>query len=67
MAEKLEMPMAQITRLVREGAYDSLTSTAANRNPQSLNAPDGDVIIGKDTKHAFQQISGLFIMYIAST
>ena len=53
MAEKLEMPMAQITRLIKEGAYDSLTSTAVNRNPQSLSAPDGDVIIGKDTKHAF--------------
>ena len=55
MAEKFELPNAQVTRLIKEGAYASLTSTAANRNPnQTFNAPDGAVIINKDTKKAFQ-------------
>ena len=51
MAEKFELPGAQIMRLIKEGAHESLTTTAANRNPtQTLNAPDGSVIISKDTR-----------------
>ena len=30
MAEKFELPNANVTRLVKEGAYDSLTQTQAN-------------------------------------
>ena len=55
MAEKFELPNAQVTRLVKEGASDSLMSTTANRmGAQAINAPDGTVILSKDIKRAFQ-------------
>ena len=63
MAEKFELPNAQVSRLIKEGAYDSLTSTQANRMAAN-NAPDGSVIISKEVKHAMQQIGGLFILYL---
>ena len=50
MAEKFELPNAQVYRLVKEGAQESLTS---NQNNTVNNAETGGVIIAKDTRKAF--------------
>ena len=51
MVDKLELPNANITRLVKDGASTQVYS---------------GVILAKDTKQAFQQVSGLYILYLSS-
>ena len=57
MADKFELPNSLVTRLLKEGAQESLTSTANARNPaqtaSGMQAPDGAVIVSKETRHAF--------------
>ena len=50
MADKFELPNAQIYRLVKEGAQESLT---ANQTNTLTSAETGGVIISKDTRKAF--------------
>ena len=57
MADKLEMPISIITRLVKEGACESLNESGTSSG----------VILGKEPKQAFSQLSGYFILYLAST
>jgi histone H3/H4 len=51
MVDKLELPQANITRLIKDGAADSV---------------DNGVMVPKDTKKAFQQVSGLYVLYLSS-
>ncbi len=51
MVDKIELPQAQIVRLVKDGASQV----------------DGGTILNKETKQAFSQIAGLFILYLSST
>ena len=58
MADKLEMPNSIVTRLIKDGASQSLS-----QNGQVGNA---GVILSKDTKQAFQQLAGYFVLYLSS-
>ena len=64
MAEKFELPNAQIYRLVKEGAQETLTSNQTN---SVTTAETGGVIVSKDTRKAFQQLAGFFVLYLSST
>ncbi len=58
MADKIELPQSIVTRLVKDGASESLKAN---------NKGDSGVIVTKDTKEAYQQLGGLFVLYLAST
>ena len=46
-----ELPNANITRLVKDGASEHV---------------DSGVILARDTKQAFQQCAGLYVLYLSS-